>query len=52
MTHQLTRRVLIFIAVVMLLVAMSLAADPIFGRPDTSCMLAPSAFWPSPPECD
>jgi hypothetical protein len=37
------RRILTFIAVVALLLAMSQAMDPVFGQPDTTCM--PSRDW-------
>jgi hypothetical protein len=50
--HPQTRRLLTLIVVLTLLLAMSLAADPVFGRPDTTCMHRPSGFWPLPAECN
>jgi hypothetical protein len=52
MVHPLTRRFLTVIVILTLLVAMSFAADPVFGRPDATCMYRPSGFWPMPAECN
>jgi hypothetical protein len=42
MAHSTANRVATIFVVLTLLVALSFAMDPIFGRPETSCMLPPS----------
>jgi hypothetical protein len=48
--HPLARRILTLVVVLTLLLAISLAADPVFGRPDTTCMYR-QGFWPIPAQC-
>jgi hypothetical protein len=42
MAHVTANRLATLFVVLALLVALSFALDPIFGRPDTSCILPPS----------